>query len=104
MTCLTVLTADELLQKLAVYNNHPDNLAATRAEILRRMARVSQIRHTDRKLIEQIIKKAKAIEDADSDLSHQSQRMRRLGEQYHKLKRQLMDRMQNGNGVVCKTA
>lgn len=104
MTCLTVLTADELIQRLAVYNNNPNNLAAATAEILRRMARVSQIRHTDRKLIDQIIKKAKAIEDADSDLSHQSQRMRQLGEQYHKLKRQLMDRMQKENGAVYKTA
>jgi hypothetical protein len=75
-----VLSADELIQRLAIYNNNPDNLAAARAEILLRMARVSQIRHTDRKLIEQIIKKAKAIEDVDFDLSHQSQRMRRLGE------------------------
>ena len=103
MTCLTMITDDELLQKLAVYNNGYSDLATVKAEIIRRIVRKSQIRKADTDLIDQIIKMAKAIEEADFDLLHQSQRMKELSRQYHKLKNQLLSRMKNESNVLCQT-
>ena len=63
----------------------------------------SQVRKVDTNLIDQIIKKAKAIENADFDLLSQSQRMKKLSRQYDKLKNQLLARMKNESNVPCKT-
>lgn len=99
-----MLANEDLLQRLALYNNTPSALADVKAEIIRRIVKKSQVRKVDTDLIDQIIKKAKAIEDADSDLLHQSQRMKKLSGQYHKLKNQLLERMENESNVLCETA
>ena len=103
MICLTVLNNEDLLQRLALYNNTPSDLVAVKTEIIRRIVKKSQVRKVDTDLINQIVKKAKAIEDADFDLLHQSQRMKELSVQYHKLKNRLLSRIENESNVLCET-
>ena len=102
MTSLSVLDNEDLLQRLAVYNNSPSDVEDIKAEIIRRMVKKSQVRQVDLKLIDQIIKKAKAIENADFDLMSQSQRLKDLSGQYHRLKKQLLLRMEKESGVLCE--
>ncbi len=104
MTCLIGLTDDELLQRMAVVVYSQSDFTAVKTEILRRIAEKSQVAQTDIDLIKQITENAKAIEDADLDMSRQSQRMKKLSRQYHKLKNQLLSRMKNEGGILSKTA
>jgi hypothetical protein len=96
MACPTILTTDsELLERMAVCADKPDDLATARTDVLSRIARKSKVTQADRDLIDEVIKILQSMDASDLDLPHQSQRMRSLSNQYHKLKIQLLARMKS---------
>lgn len=99
MACLTVFTADttdgELLEKMAVYCDKPNDLATAKKEVMRRMARVSCVTQADKDLVDEVVETLHLIDDLDLDMPHQSARMRILGIQYHGLKTRLLERMKS---------
>ena len=103
MRCLTIITDEELVQKLAVYYDNEGDIDDIKSEIIHKIGRKSDVEEKDIDLINQIIETAKAIQRADFDLLRQSKRMKKLGKYYHKLKNQLLSRMKSESGVLSET-
>ena len=92
MTALMLLTDDELLQRMAVYNNSCKEVSEIRHEIYKRISKKSTLTSHDIALVNWLIEKAQEIEDNDLDLIDSS-KMDKLNKQYAELKRQALGRM-----------
>lgn len=103
MKCLTIITDDELVQKLAVYYDDDGNIDEIKSEIMCRIAKKANIKPADIELIAQIIEIAEEIEMADSDMLRQSETMRELGRCYHELKKRLLACIKNESDLLCET-